>query len=258
MSDIPSAMPQGTAIVTGGARGIGLSVAKKLLAEGHPVALWDVAADEVARAAESLSQPGASKIFHAQVDVTDPESVAVAYIATVAALGPVTVLVNNAGVLGWLGPVKDIPLDQWNRVFAINLTGTLICSQSVLPAMLEVGYGRIINMASIAGKDGNAHNAGYAASKAAVIALTKSMGKELSKQGVLVNCVTPSAADTTIFGPQDPAEREKLRERLLSLVPMGRYVNVEEIAEMVAWLASGKCSFSTGAVFDISGGASVY
>lgn len=255
----PSA--HGPAIVTGAAQGIGLAIAARLAAEGRDVSLWDLDGQRLAEAAEQVSAVDASgraRIHTATVNVADPDNVAGAYAGAVEALGVPATLVNNAGVLGWRGPVKDLPLDRWNQVLAVNLTGALVCAQAVLPDMLEAGYGRIVNMASIAGKDGNANNAGYASSKAALIGLTKSMGKELGREGVLVNCVTPAAADTTIFDHQDPAERDKLRERLLSLVPMGRYVEVEEIAELVAWLASDKCSFSTGAVFDISGGRAVY
>lgn len=252
---------RGPVIVTGGAQGIGLAIARKLVLDGRPVSLWDMDEQRLELALEELSALGASSgasVHMAVVNVADPESVARAYGEAVKELGVPSGLVNNAGILGQRGPVKDLPLDRWNMTLGVNLTGALICAQSALPGMLEQGYGRIVNMASIAGKDGNAGNAGYAASKAGLIGLTKSMGKELAKDGVLVNCVTPAAADTTIFDHQDPSERDALRQRLLGLVPMGRYVEVEEIAEMVAWLLSDKCSFSTGAVFDISGGRAVY
>lgn len=255
------ASARGPAIVTGAAQGIGLAISLRLAGEGRPVSLWDLDEERLAEAAEqvcAIDPSGRTRVHTAMANVSDPDSVATAYAGAVEALGVPATLVNNAGILGWRGPVKDLPLDRWNQVLAVNLTGALICAQAVLPDMLAAGYGRIVNMASIAGKDGNAGNAGYASSKAALIGLTKSMGKELGKEGILVNCVTPAAADTTIFDHQDPAERDKLRERLLSLVPMGRYVEVEEIAELVTWLASEKCSFSTGAVFDISGGRAVY
>ncbi|MGO1183304.1 MAG: SDR family NAD(P)-dependent oxidoreductase [Micrococcaceae bacterium] len=252
---------RGPVIVTGGAQGIGLAIARHLVRDGRSVALWDMDEQRLAIAREEVASVGeaaGAQVHTAVVNVADPESVAKAHAEAVEMLGTPSGLVNNAGILGWRGPVKDLPLERWNQALSVNLTGALICSQVALPGMLEQGYGRIVNMASIAGKDGNAGNAGYAASKAGLIGLTKSMGKELAKDGVLVNCVTPAAADTTIFDHQDPEARDELRQRLLSLVPMGRYVEVEEIAEIVAWLLSDKCSFSTGAVFDISGGRAVY
>ena len=269
----PEKDPRGPAIITGAAKGIGLAIAVRLATEGRAVSLWDVDADGLAEAEKTVAAAAhaadasvrtrsvtthRATTHRAIVDVTNPENIAAAYAEAVESVGSPSTLVNNAGILGWRGSVVDLPLERWNQVIAINLTGALLCSQAVLPGMLEAGYGRIVNMASIAGKDGNAGNAGYAATKAGLIGLTKSMGKELGKTGVLVNCVTPAAADTTIFDHQDPAERDRLCERLLGLVPMGRYVEVEEIAEMVVWLASDKCSFSTGAVFDISGGRAVY
>lgn len=251
----------GTAIVTGAAQGIGLAVSLKLISEGRSVSLWDKDSERLEKVTQQLRETAKefdAHVHSATVDVSNPDSVNVAYSTTSDAVGTPYALINNAGILGWRGPVKDLPLNRWAQIITVNLTGALICSQAVLPEMLTAGYGRIVNMASIAGKDGNAGNAGYASTKAGLIGLTKSMGKELGKQGVLVNCVTPAAADTSIFDHQSAAERDRQREKLLSLVPMGRYVEVDEIAEMVAWLVSEKCSFSTGAVFDISGGRAVY
>lgn len=174
------------------------------------------------------------------------------------ALGAPTALVNNAAILGRSGPTVEASLEEWKRVFDVNVFGGLLCAQAVVPSMVSHGYGRVVNVASIAGKEGNPFAGAYAASKAALISMTKSLGKELAETGVLVNCITPSAADTDIFGVYDDSQRAQLQARLLERVPMKRFVRVEEVAEMAAWLCSARCSFSTGAVFDISGGRAVY
>jgi 3-oxoacyl-[acyl-carrier protein] reductase len=224
-----------TAIVTGGRQGIGAAVVARLKASGAQVRVWDL--DETPR-----------------VDVSDPASVERATGEALAALGHIDVLVNNAGVAGHNAPTVEYPIEEWERVLRINLTSQFLCCRAVAPHMVKQGYGRIVNIASIAGKEGNPNAVAYSASKAGVIALTKSLGKELAQKGVLVNCVTPAAAKTAIFDQMT----EQHIEYMLSKIPMGRFVQVEEIASLVCWLASPDCGFSTGAVFDISGGRATY
>ena len=224
-----------TAVVTGGAQGIGAAIVKRLQASGARVAVWDL---------------GGSP----RVDVSDPESVAGATRAALAALGRVDILVNNAGVAGRNAPTVDYPVEEWESVLRVNLTSQFLCCRAVAPHMVKGGYGRIVNVASVAGKEGNPNAVAYSASKAGVIALTKSLGKELAQTGVLVNCVTPAAAKTAIFDQMT----ESHIQYMLSKIPMNRFVNVDEIASLACWLASEDCSFSTGAVFDISGGRATY
>ena len=225
-----------TAVVTGGLQGIGAAIVKRLEASGAKVLVWDVAA-----------KTGA-------VDVSDAAAVERATAKALADLGRIDVLVNNAGVAGLNLPSVDYPVEEWERVLRINLTSQFLCCRAVAPHMAKRKYGRIVNIASIAGKEGNPNAVAYSASKAGVIALTKSLGKELARTGVLVNCVTPAAAKTAIF---DQMTREHI-DYMLSKIPMNRFVTVEEIASLVCWLASEDCSFSTGAVFDISGGRATY
>jgi NAD(P)-dependent dehydrogenase (short-subunit alcohol dehydrogenase family) len=225
-----------TAVVTGGLQGIGAAIVKRLEASGAKVLVWDVAA-----------KTGA-------VDVSDAAAVEGATAKALADLGKIDVLVNNAGVAGMNLPSVDYPVEEWARVLRINLTSQFLCCRAVAPHMAKRKYGRIVNIASIAGKEGNPNAVAYSASKAGVIALTKSLGKELARTGVLVNCVTPAAAKTAIF---DQMTREHI-DYMLSKIPMNRFVTVEEIASLVCWLASEDCSFSTGAVFDISGGRATY
>ncbi len=225
-----------TAIVTGGLQGIGAAIVKRLEASGAKVLVWDVAA-----------KTGA-------VDVSDAAAVERATAKALADLGKIDVLANNAGVAGLNLPSVDYPVEEWERVLRINLTSQFLCCRAVAPHMAKRKYGRIVNIASIAGKEGNPNAVAYSASKAGVIALTKSLGKELARTGVLVNCVTPAAAKTAIF---DQMTREHI-DYMLSKIPMNRFVTVEEIASLVCWLASEDCSFSTGAVFDISGGRATY
>jgi 3-oxoacyl-[acyl-carrier protein] reductase len=220
-----------TAIVTGGMQGIGAAIVKRLKASGAQVVVWDL--------------DGSPK-----VDVSDPASVEKA----AKSLGKVDVLVNNAGIAGKNVPTVDYPIEEWERVLRINLTSQFLCCRAVAPLMAKAKYGRIVNIASIAGKEGNPNAVAYSASKAGVISLTKSLGKELAKDGVLVNCVTPAAAKTAIF---DQMTREHI-DYMLAKIPMGRFVEVDEIAALVCWLASADCSFSTGGVFDISGGRATY
>jgi NAD(P)-dependent dehydrogenase (short-subunit alcohol dehydrogenase family) len=239
------------AIVTGAAGGLGEAIARRLAADGLSV----VVADLDARAAERVAaQLGAESAVGIAVDVADPASAQALVEATVARFGRVDVLVNNAGIAGPTAPVQDLPPDDWARVLAVNLSGTFHCTRAALPPMLAAGWGRIVNVASIAGKDGNPGMSAYSASKAGVIALTKSVGKETATSGVLVNCVVPGVVDA---GLTDKTTDEE-RALFLSRVPMGRMGRPEELAELVSWLSSERCAFSTGATYDFSGGRAVY
>jgi len=224
-----------TAVVTGGMIGIGAAIVKRLEASGARVAIWDVNGPD-------------------KVDVTDQGSIDRALQKTLASLGKIDVLVNNAGIAGPAMPVVDYPVADWKRVIDIDLHGPFFVSRVVVPHMVKAGYGRIVNIASIAGKEGNPNAAHYSASKAGLIALTKSLGKELAQHDILVNAVTPAAAKTAIF---DQMTQQHI-DFMLSKIPKNRFVLVEELAAMVAWLASEDCAFSTGAVFDISGGRATY
>jgi 3-oxoacyl-[acyl-carrier protein] reductase len=240
------------AIITGGARGIGLAVARRMVASGAAVSIWDM---DPARTEESRAALAAEGRVSAEVlDLTDEAAVAEAVAKTVAAHGHIDILVNNAGITGGNMPVTDIPPEQWRRVIEVNLTAPFLVAQAVVPQLVKNGWGRVVNVASVAGKEGNPNAAHYSASKAGLIGLTKSLGKELAGKGVLVNCVTPAAAKTDIFNQMTEAHIAFM----LSKIPMGRFVEVEEIAAMICWLASPDCSFSTGAVFDISGGRATY
>ena len=240
-----------TAIVTGGATGIGLAIVKRLLASGAKVRIWDRDAQTLQQTLTALSNPGASG---ANVDVSEAQSVAKATEDAAATLRKIDVLVNNAGVAGINTPVIDYPVDEWERVLKVNLTGPFLCCRAVAPHMVKNKYGRIVNIASVAGKEGNPNAVAYSAAKAGVISLTKSLGKELAQTGVLVNCVTPAAAKTAIFDQMT----EQHINYMLSKIPMNRFVQVDEIAALVGWLASQDCSFSTAGVFDISGGRATY
>ncbi len=245
-------LDQRTAIVTGAARGIGLAIAERLLASGARVALWDVDTAELEVQRSRLAKEAMVSAF--TVDVTDESAVQQAVRSTEARLGPIDILVNNAGIGGPNLPMWEYDVAVFQKVFAINVTGTFLCSKAVIPAMRQRNYGRIINIASIAGKNGTPFFSAYSASKAAVIGLTKALAKELAETEILVNTVTPSVADTDILKQFEP---EKVKW-MLDQVPKGRFVRPDEIAAMVAWLASDECSFSTGQVFDITGGRSVY
>jgi 3-oxoacyl-[acyl-carrier protein] reductase len=241
-----------TAIVTGGATGIGLAIVRRLLASGATVRIWDVDQKTLQQTLAALGAgAGASGDV---VDVTDPAAVARATDAAVAALGKIDVLVNNAGIAGMNTPTVDYPIEEWERVLRTNLTSQFLTCRAVAPHMVKAKYGRIVNIASIAGKEGNPNAVAYSASKAGVISLTKSLGKELAQAGVLVNCVTPAAAKTAIFDQMT----ETHINYMLSKIPMARFVLVEEIASLVGWLASEDCAFSTAGVFDISGGRATY
>jgi len=237
------------AIVTGAARGIGRAIAERFSASGAKLAIWDVDASTAAEAARSIEN--ATQYV---VDVTDPAGIAGALAATEIQLGPPDILVNNAGISGPNFPLAEYPAEEWRRVVEINLIGVFNCCRAVVPVMWRRDYGRIVNIASIAGKEGNPNASAYSAAKAGVIGLTKSLGKELAGTGIRVNCVTPAAARTDIFTQMTEAQIDYM----LSKIPMGRFVLVEEIAALVAWLASEECSFSTGGVFDISGGRASY
>jgi 3-oxoacyl-[acyl-carrier protein] reductase len=240
------------AVVTGAARGIGYAIAERLLASGAAVAIWDVDRKAADDAAKRLAADG--EVMACAVDVTKESSVATAFAATQARLGRVDILVNNAGVSGPNRKTWEYPPEEWRKVVEIDLVGPFLCSAAVLPSMIAAGYGRIVNVASIAGKEGNPNASAYSAAKAGVIALTKSIAKEVAQNGITVNCVTPAAVETDIFAQMT---KEHI-SYMLSKIPMGRFGKVEEVAALVAWLASRDCSFSTGAAFDISGGRATY
>jgi 3-oxoacyl-[acyl-carrier protein] reductase len=234
------------AAVTGGAQGIGRAVAERLLASGAAVALWDKDVGLMAETCEELS--GLGRVQAVETEVTDLSSAEDAATTTTEALGGLDILVNNAGIAGPTLKTWDYPAEDWRRVVDIDLNGVFFCCRAVVPGMIEQNYGRIVNVASIAGKEGNPNASAYSAAKAGVIALTKSLGKELADYDIAVNCVTPAAAHTRIF--------EQISQE--SKIPRGRFVKVGEVAALIAWLASEDCSFSTGAVFDISGGRATY
>ncbi len=240
------------AVVTGGAQGIGRAIALRLLASGAAVALWDRDQTLVEATAAELATEG--RVQAQAVDVTDLVAVEGAAAATVGALGGIDILINNAGIAGPNHPLWEYPPDAWRQVIEIDLNAVFYCCRAVVPRMIEQGYGRIVNVASIAGKEGNPSASAYAAAKAGVIALTKALGKELATQDIAVNCITPAAARTRIF---DQITQEFV-DYMLAKIPRGRFVKVEEIAAMVAWLVSAENSFTTGAVFDLSGGRATY
>jgi 2-dehydro-3-deoxy-L-rhamnonate dehydrogenase (NAD+) len=237
------------AIITGGARGIGFAIAERFVASGAKVALWDVDGEQAKTAARQIAGAIAQ-----QVDVTDDAGVAAAVAECENRLGPVDILVASAGITGPNLPVAEYPVVAWRQVIDIDLTGVFLCCRAVVPGMRARNYGRIVNIASIAGKEGNPNASAYSAAKAGVIGLTKSLGKELAQTGIRVNCITPAAVKTEIFNQMT----EQHIQFMLSKIPMARFGLVEEIAALVAWLASEDCSFSTGAVFDISGGRGTY
>ena len=238
------------AIVTGGARGIGLATATRLAQSGARVAIWDIDGSEAQAAAARIGNANLGQA----VDVTQEAQVDQARDAAIKAFGKVDILVCNAGISGANLPVKDYPLAEWNKVISLDLTGVFLCCKALVPHMTANKWGRIVNTASIAGKEGNPNASAYSAAKAGVISLTKSLGKELSNTGVLVNCITPAAIHTDIFKQMTQAHIDFM----LSKIPMGRFGEVDEAAAMIAWLSSPDCSFSTGAVFDLSGGRATY
>jgi 3-oxoacyl-[acyl-carrier protein] reductase len=240
------------AIVTGGARGIGYAIAQRLLQSGACVSLWDVNAAAAAEAKESLAEHGT--VDTQTVELTDADAVAAATENTLAALGHIDILCNNAGIAGGNYPTWEYPVEEFRRVIDVDLTSVFICCRAVVPHLRERGYGRIINTASIAGKEGNPNASAYSAAKAGVIALTKSLGKELAQDGICVNCITPAVIQTEIL---KQCTQEHI-DYMLSKIPMGRFGEVDEAAALVAWLASEDCSFTTGGVFDLSGGRATY
>ncbi len=238
------------AVITGGATGLGYAIAQRLLASGGSVTLWDRDEAGAKQAAGTLG----AKASAVKVDVADHSSVQAAVKATLGHSASIDALVNSAGITGPNTKVWDYPVDEWRQVMEVNLNGLFYCCREVVPVMRAAGYGRIVNIASVAGKDGNPNASAYSASKAAVMALTKSLGKELADTGVRVNCVTPAAVKTAIFDQMT----EQHIQFMLSKIPMGRFGTPEEVAALVGWLCTEDCSFSTGAVFDLSGGRSTY
>jgi NAD(P)-dependent dehydrogenase (short-subunit alcohol dehydrogenase family) len=239
-----------SAVVTGAAQGFGRAIAERYVASGAKVAIWD---NDQPLAEKTAKEIGAG-VIALKVDVTDLTAVEKTRDETLKAFGKIDIFVNNAGVAGVNKTVWDTDLDEWRKVLRINLDGPFICCKAVVPLMIKQNYGRIVNIASIAGKEGNPNAAHYSASKAALIALTKSLGKELAAHNIMVNAVTPAAAKTAIF---DQLTQQHI-DFMLSKIPKNRFVLVEELAALAAWLASEDCSFSTGAVFDISGGRATY
>ncbi|HEX5959541.1 MAG TPA: SDR family NAD(P)-dependent oxidoreductase [Hyphomicrobiaceae bacterium] len=238
------------AVVTGGAQGFGRAITERFVASGAKVAIWD---RDLALAERTATEIG-DKVIAVACDVTDPAAVDKARDATLAQLSRIDILVNNAGIAGVNAKTWETDVEEWRKVMAINLDGPFICSRSLVPGMIAQGYGRIVNIASIAGKEGNPNAAHYSASKAGVIALTKSLGKELAGYDIAVNAVTPAAAKTAIF---DQLTQQHI-DFMLSKIPRNRFVTVDEVAALVSWLASEENAFSTAAIFDISGGRATY
>lgn len=240
------------AVVTGAARGIGYAVAERMLRSGAHLSIWDVDAARLEEARSALARLG--RVTHVAIDLTNGHQVQEAVRTTLEQFNRLDILVNNAGITGGNAATWELNPDIWRRVIEVNLVAPFLTCRAAIPAMLQVGYGRIVNVASIAGKEGNPNASHYSASKAGLIALTKSLGKELATKNILVNCVTPAAAKTEIFGSMKPEHIEYM----LSKIPMNRFVEPSEIAALISWLASEECSFATGAVFDISGGRATY
>ena len=240
------------AVITGGAQGIGYAIAQRLLSAGARVSLWDLDVGALRAAREGLALHG--QVETVAVDVISQEQVEAAAAQSEGSLGAIDILVHSAGIAGMNAPVADYPLAEWRKVVDINLLGAFLVNQAVVRRMIARNYGRIVNIASIAGKEGNPNAAAYSASKAGVIALTKSLGKETAALNIAVNAITPAAAKTKIF---DQMSQQHI-DYMLTKIPRGRFVNVDEIAAMVAWLVSEENSFTTAAVFDLSGGRATY
>lgn len=240
------------AVVTGGAQGIGLATAQRMLQSGASVVLWDIDTAQLALARETLNPLG--KVSTAMVELSLEDAVREATRQAVADHGRIDILVNNAGITGGNAPTWKLTPDIWRRVIEVNLVAPFLTCSAVVPQMISQGYGRIVNIASVAGKEGNPNASHYSASKAGLIALTKSLAKELATKGVLVNAVSPAAAKTAIFNSMT----QQHIDFMLSKIPMARFLEVDEAAAMIAWLSSEECSFSTGAVFDLSGGRATY
>ena len=240
------------AIVTGAARGIGFAIAERLLQSGATVTLWDIEFPNLEKAQADLKSAG--NAFSVEVDVTQENSIKRGLDLTYEHMGDVEILINNAGITGGNATVWDMGITEWQKVLDIDLTGVFLCCRALAPRMMKKGYGRIVNIASIAGKEGNPNAAHYSAAKAGVISLTKSLGKEMVKTGVLCNCVTPAVIETPMLDQMT----DQHKNYMVSKIPLNRMGKPEEVAALVAWLASEDCSFSTGAVFDISGGRATY
>lgn len=238
------------AIVTGGAQGIGGAVTARLVASNARVAIWDIDAEAMRRTQAAHGD----RVKGFDVDIADPASVEVAMAQTMEWAGAVSILVNSAGIAGPNAPLAEYDTAAWERIQQINVNGTFFTNRAVVPGMVAAGYGRIVNVGSVAGKEGNPNASAYSASKAAVIGLTKSLGKELAGTDISVNCVTPAAARTRIF---DQMSQEHI-DYMLAKIPRGRFLEVEEAASMIVWLCSSESSFATGAVFDLSGGRATY
>ena len=243
------------AVITGGAQGIGYAVAERMLQSGASVVLWDIDAALLAQAEDALRKlKHGGAVSTAIVELTLDADIAAATADAVRDHGRIDILVNNAGITGGNAPTWELAPEVWRRVIEVNLVAPYLTCRAVVPQMVKQGYGRIVNIASVAGKEGNPNASHYSASKAGLIALTKSLAKELATQGVLVNAVSPAAAKTAIF---DTMTQQHI-DFMLSKIPMARFLEVAEAAAMIAWLASEECSFSTGAVFDLSGGRATY
>ena len=238
------------AVITGGAQGIGFAVAERFIASGAKVVLWDVDAALLAKAQSALGAAATT----AAVELTDAKAVGAATSAAIAAHGRIDILVNNAGITGGNAPTWELTPDVWRRTIEVNLVAPYLTCHAIAPTMIKQGYGRIVNVASVAGKEGNPNASHYSASKAGLIALTKSLGKELATKGILVNAVAPAAAKTAMFDQMKP----EFIDYMLSKIPMGRFVEPKEIAAAITWLASEDCSFTTASVLDISGGRATY
>ncbi|MEM5492885.1 SDR family NAD(P)-dependent oxidoreductase [Hoeflea sp. AS16] len=239
------------AVVTGGANGIGAAVAERMARSGARVAIWDM---DIGSPEAKITAIAEANRLLVQVDVSDADAVAAAFAKTEEAFGKVDILVNSAGIAGPTSTLAEYPLEVWRKVQQVNVDGTFLCCKAVVPGMMARNYGRIVNIASIAGKEGNPNASAYSASKAAVIAMTKSLGKELAGQNIAVNCVTPATAQTRILEQMSP----EFIDYMLSKIPRGRFVTVDEITSMVMWMSSEENSFTTGAAFDLSGGRATY
>ena len=249
MSVFPGRYKDRAAIVTGGASGLGKEVARRIAAEGGRVALWDLNADLLKEARDEIGAAHTEAL-----DVSDVDAVHAAAGASAEALGRVDILVCSAGITGATAPVQEFPIDSWRQVIDVNLSGLFYCNRAVIPFMLANGYGRIVNVASVAGKEGNPNASAYSASKAGVIGFTKSLGKELATKGVVVNALTPATFESPILEQLPPSQLEYMRSK----IPMGRLGDVQESAAMICFMASEECSFTTGATFDTSGGRTTF
>lgn len=237
------------AVITGGASGLGKETAKRIVAEGGKVALWDINAERLSHA------KGEVRATHiVTLDITDPKAVAAAAKETARALGKIDILIASAGITGATVPVHEFPIESWQHVINVNLNGLFYCCREIVPFMLENGYGRIVNIASVAGKEGNPNASAYSASKAGVIGLTKSLGKELATKNVTANCITPATFESPILEQLPQSQVDYMRSK----IPMGRLGEVSEVAAMVCFMASEECSFTTAATFDVSGGRTTF